>query len=207
MSLEERQVQGKKAPVALSAILTHMYFFEQIDIIRKAKSIESSSRSDPLSDRDRIGSSEESVYNFDRLFDPINKKTLCFICVDHDEEFTVRLVSTNPSEPDTFGVVLYLDGRRMPGRRTFKKVTLFPGLKKNKGKITQFSFVVPKPSKGTSVSYPQPITNASLQLALMSANASPNKQNFLNDKRHRGKNGTIIAEFFKTQRVEHTGKK
>ena len=86
----------RNSHVSLSAILTHLYIFEQIDIIRKAKSIETSSRSDPLSDRDRIGSSEESVYNFDRLFDPINKKTLCFICVDHDEEFTVRLVSTNP---------------------------------------------------------------------------------------------------------------
>ena len=63
-------------------------------------------------------------------------------------------------EPETtYGAILYLDGQRIPGKKTFRKETVFEGYKKGTGIYQDFTFIVPKPQPG-SIQYPSPFTNA-----------------------------------------------
>ena len=111
-------------------------------------------------DSAKIGSSEESLINCERLFDSVPKIHKNYICVDNHETFQVKLYNANQSDTETYGAVLYLDGHRIPGKKTFTKKTCFPGFKKGSGKYQEFRFKVPKPSPGSSLLYPSPFTNA-----------------------------------------------
>ena len=104
----------------------------KLEVVRKPKPRDLHSS---LPERDKIGPTEESIYNCVKLWDPELKRQASYICVDNAEKFFVRLISMDQGEQETHGVVLYLDGRRITGRKTFKRVSVFPGLKKNKGKF------------------------------------------------------------------------
>ena len=109
---------------------------------------------------DLIGSSQESYYNCERLFDPVQKTSSNYICVDDYEVFQVRIMQTDTNYKGTFGAVLYLDGHRIPGKKVFRKVTVFPGFKRGRDKVNVFRFKVPKPQPGSTLMYPSPFTNA-----------------------------------------------
>ena len=47
------------------------------------------------------------------------------------------------NDADTYGAVLFLDGQRVHGKKTFRRVTNFPGYKKGGGNYEEFVFSVP----------------------------------------------------------------
>ena len=66
-----------------------------------------------------------------------------YICVEQQESFQVKVISTNMNDTDTYGAVLFLDGQRVHGKKTFRRVTNFPGYKKGGGNYEEFVFSVP----------------------------------------------------------------
>ena len=109
----------------------------------------------------------ENLYNSERLYDEMTKENKNYICVDSHDTFEVKLIAAEPNDTQTYGAVLYLDGHRIPGKKTFRRVDKFPGFKKGKGKFQEFRFKVPKPSPGSTLLYPSPYTNAYKQLKLL----------------------------------------
>ena len=55
----------------------------------------------------------------------------------------MKIISTNMNDAETYGAVLFLDGQRIHGKKTFRRVTTFPGYKKGGGCYSEFLFTVP----------------------------------------------------------------
>ena len=58
-----------------------------------------------------------------------NKQVNNYICVENGESFYVGISCVNKQDPTTYGAVLYLNGMRVPGKKTFKGRTTFQGFK------------------------------------------------------------------------------
>jgi hypothetical protein len=57
-----------------------------------------------------------------------------FICVERNEVFQIKMESLdNENKQTTFGVVLYLNGQRVHGKKTMRKFGWFQGFKKGNG--------------------------------------------------------------------------
>lgn len=66
-----------------------------------------------------------------------------YICVEKDEAFHIQVKVENPHDRDTYGAVLWLDGQKVHGKKTFNTKTTFPGFKLGAGKYLEFKFAVP----------------------------------------------------------------
>lgn len=51
------------------------------------------------------------------------------ICVDGDEAFHLEISRVDKNDDTTYGAVLYLDGQRVHGKKTFRKRTMYPCFK------------------------------------------------------------------------------
>jgi ribosomal protein L32 len=81
-------------------------------------------------------SDAHKMYNALRLsnerFDP-----KLFICVERNDAFQIKMESVDnlneKGHPATFGVVLYLNGQRVHGKKTMRRYGWFQGFKKGNG--------------------------------------------------------------------------
>jgi hypothetical protein len=54
-----------------------------------------------------------------------NPESAEYICVENGESFMVSVHCQNKTDVTTYGAVLYLDGKKVPGKKTFQRRTLF----------------------------------------------------------------------------------
>lgn len=55
----------------------------------------------------------------------------------------VRVMTCDREDKKTYGAVLYLDGQRIFGKKTFTGSSCFPGYKKGDGLYDEFTFTLP----------------------------------------------------------------
>lgn len=63
-----------------------------------------------------------------------------YICVESNDPFTIGVGCKNGQDTNTYGAVLYLDGVRVKGKKTFCKRTMFLGFKEGDGHYRKFIF-------------------------------------------------------------------
>ena len=63
-----------------------------------------------------------------------------YICVKDKDSFKLRIVGTDSNDSTIYGVVLYFNGERITGKKTFKRVTSFAGYKKPDRNLAEFTF-------------------------------------------------------------------
>ena len=54
------------------------------------------------------------------------------------------MIATDLTDKNIYGVVLYLNGQRIPGKKTFMKATSFAGYKKQGAGFADFRFNIVK---------------------------------------------------------------
>ena len=67
-----------------------------------------------------------------------------YICVEKDEAFQLSIKNVDPHDTNTYGAVLFLDGQRVHGKKTFISKTHFYGFKSGNGQYKEFIFGQPK---------------------------------------------------------------
>lgn len=55
----------------------------------------------------------------------------------------MKIIAMDMKDENTYGAVLFLDGQKIHGKKTFRRVTSFPGYKKGAGLYSEFLFDVP----------------------------------------------------------------
>ena len=89
--------------------------------------------------KDRIYSKHsEKLYGSALLKTPFSDKTSTYICVEKNDSFTVKVASEERKDDKTYGAILYLDGQRIHGKKTFKGVSSFLGYKLGEGNYREF---------------------------------------------------------------------
>ncbi|CDW84961.1 UNKNOWN [Stylonychia lemnae] len=130
-----------------------------------------------------------------------------YICVDKDESFKIQVGAIDQSDKHTYGAVLFLDGQRVHGKKTFVSKTTFHGFKLGNGQFREFIFSTPKIA---GMSDPDD-DNDKQQNQKQRLQPGSGDQNFQAkeeqlDQKHKGKKGTIIIEFYKTEQFERPNK-
>ena len=88
------------------------------------------------------------------------------------------------------------------GKKTFRNISYFKGFKHGEGKFEEFLFNTPK---GLSMNLEDPVNQSAFQTR---DDCQDRRRMFINeaeanlDNKHKGKRGTIIVEFFKTEPFE-----
>lgn len=145
----------------------------------------------------QISSTKIKLYNALKLssdaYDPSH-----FICVEKDDAFKIKVEATDKSQknPPHFGVVLYLNGELIHGKKTMSHYCWYVGFKKGKGVFTEFVFDCPSmlaPGQSAQSIQPQPKRIGSDGKPLQFPGGK-----IVEDK-HKGKTSTIILEFYKTK--------
>ena len=149
-----------------------------------------------------IEKSQQS-YHIERLHDPMEKTTEKYFCVENNDIFQVKLSAVDQDSANTYGAVLYLDGHRIPGKKIITQEHSFKGFKLFQlgSQFKEFHFKVPRPQYGSPLLYRSPYTNAN---NILSKLKNPPKSSTKNiDRKHEGKYGTIIVEFFQAEAFEN----
>ena len=63
-----------------------------------------------------------------------------YVCVDRNEKFKVSCSKIDNFQRETYGAVLYLDGKRVQGMKTFDGISWFHGFKQGNGIYKEFKF-------------------------------------------------------------------
>ena len=126
-----------------------------------------------------------------------------YICVEKNEAFQVKVISTNMNDTDTYGAVLFLDGQRVHGKKTFRRVTNFPGYKKGGGNYEEFIFSVPDfiDERSAKAKPPQDESRFN-RFGPNDQNRKSNEIEMQLEQKHNGKRSTIIVEFYRTEEFE-----
>lgn len=119
------------------------------------------------------------------------------ICVDSNEAFRIGINATDRRDQETYGAVLFLDGQRVHGKKTFHGKTMFYGFKKGGGMYTEFLFNAPGFQDPEEASRKQVNTNGN---NYGNSRGKPEEQQL--DDKHAGKKGSIIIEFYETTQME-----
>jgi hypothetical protein len=80
------------------------------------------------------------LYGAVSLKPPNQQQVKNYICCENGESFMVGITTANKQDSTTYGTVLYLDGKRVPGKKTFRGRCLFQGFKLGGGKFRYFDF-------------------------------------------------------------------
>eukprot|EP00347_Sterkiella_histriomuscorum_P023151 403335754 len=130
-----------------------------------------------------------------------------YICVDKDEAFKINVSAIDQNDRNTYGAVLYLDGQRVHGKKTFVSKTMFHGFKLGGGQFRQFIFSTPQVAgmqePGTNQNDPNALRQKLQQGRTDSQFQS--KEEFL-DQKYKDRKGTIIIEFYQTEQFERPNK-
>ena len=90
------------------------------------------------------GKKVEKTYGCLKLKSPFKFEAQHYICVEQDAAFQIRIKTPNRDDEKTYGAVLYLDGQRIHGKKTFRGSTNFLGYKLGGGAYTEFVFSIPQ---------------------------------------------------------------
>jgi hypothetical protein len=71
---------------------------------------------------------------------PAQTKTAKYVCVEDGESFMVSIETSNRYDDTTYGAVLYVDGKKVFGKKTFRNRALFQGFKLGRGSYKSFNF-------------------------------------------------------------------
>ena len=74
---------------------------------------------------------------------PTSNESKLYICVEDAEEFQVGVTVDDRSDRTTYGAVLYLDGQKVHGKKTFAGRSMFLGFKLGGGNYQSFTFSPP----------------------------------------------------------------
>ncbi|CAI2369258.1 unnamed protein product [Moneuplotes crassus] len=77
---------------------------------------------------------------FTELVTPEKKN---YICVENNQPFKINIIADNEHTDKSFGCHLYLDGKIVKGKKTFRAKGWFHGFKQGGGKFREFLFSIP----------------------------------------------------------------
>lgn len=121
-----------------------------------------------------------------------------YICVEKDQPFQISISCEGSTDQKTYGAVLWLDGQKVAGKKTFRQKTMFQGFKLGGGIYKQFIFDVP------ALASENPLQDKS------NLHSSSNNSKFPEDKlleqKHKGKQGCVIIEFYQTEEFTRQNK-
>ena len=98
----------------------------QVDIIKK----------DEFSEGFK-GKKIDKTYGGLKLKSPFRHEAEHYICVEKDAAFTVRIKVPDRNDENTYGAVLFLDGQRIAGKKTFRGVSNYLGYKLGGGRYSE----------------------------------------------------------------------
>ena len=79
------------------------------------------------------GKPEEKVYGCMRLKSNFKREAMNYICVDKNSPFSIRIRTDDRDNKEKYGAVLFLDGQRIHGKKTFACSSNFLGYKRGGG--------------------------------------------------------------------------
>ena len=131
-----------------------------------------------------------------------------YICVEKDDAFQIFINTIDQRDKKTYGAVLFLDGQRVHGKKTFSCKTVFHGFKMGGGQFKEFIFSSPRfAGMQEEDSREEERTNSGFQSPFNRGERGGNERDdsFL-DTKHTVKKGTLIIEFYETVQFERNNR-